>query len=85
MGTVFANKEVILCCGPINSPMLLMGSGVGPKEHLEEIEVDCVQDLPVGENLQDQLFVPLSFSVQSKHFSLDYVFSQPLAVSINYN
>lgn len=50
---VFAKKEVILSAGPINSPQLLMLSGVGPKDHLKNIGIPVIQDLPVGQNLQD--------------------------------
>ncbi|MYC06186.1 MAG: mycofactocin system GMC family oxidoreductase MftG [Chloroflexi bacterium] len=46
--------EVVLSGGAINSPQLLMLSGVGPREHLAEIGVPLVQDLPgVGQNLRD--------------------------------
>ena len=55
---VRANKEVILSGGAINSPQLLMLSGVGPADHLREQNIDVVQNLPgVGENLQDHLEV----------------------------
>lgn len=53
-----ASREVILCGGTINSPHLLMVSGVGPAAHLRDRGIDVVHDLPgVGENLQDHLFV----------------------------
>ena len=52
--TVRATREVILCGGAINSPQLLMLSGVGPAEHLQATGVETVYDLPgVGQNLQD--------------------------------
>lgn len=51
-----ASEEVILCGGAINSPQLLMLSGIGPKEVLQEAGVHVQVDLPgVGENLQDHL------------------------------
>lgn len=49
-----ANKEVILSGGAINSPQLLMLSGIGEKAQLEENGIFCKHDLPgVGKNLQD--------------------------------
>ena len=51
--TIKVRKEVIVSAGSLNSPQILMLSGVGPKEHLKKIGIDIVQDLPVGENLQD--------------------------------
>jgi choline dehydrogenase len=49
-----ANGEVVLSGGAVNSPQLLMLSGVGPAEHLREHGIDIVVALPgVGENLHD--------------------------------
>jgi choline dehydrogenase len=53
---VEAAEEVILSAGSINSPQLLMLSGIGPADHLEERGVEVRVDLPgVGKNLQDHL------------------------------
>ena len=53
---VRARREVILCAGPINSPQLLMLSGIGPQHELAAHGIDVVRALPgVGENLQDHL------------------------------
>jgi choline dehydrogenase len=52
--TVRARREVILCGGAINSPQLLMLSGIGPATHLQDIGIETIHDLPgVGGNLQD--------------------------------
>lgn len=51
--TVYATKEVILSAGAINSPQLLMLSGVGPAEHLRDVGIQPIVDLPVGYNLMD--------------------------------
>lgn len=51
--TVHAKKEIILSAGPINSPQLLMLSGIGPKEHLKNHKIPVIQDLQVGRHLQD--------------------------------
>ena len=50
--------EVILCAGALNSPQLLMLSGVGPADHLREHGIDVVHELPgVGQNLHDHALV----------------------------
>ncbi|KAK8770206.1 hypothetical protein V5799_013329, partial [Amblyomma americanum] len=54
---VLARKEVILSAGTIGSAQLLLLSGIGPRKQLEEFGIPVVADLPVGENLQDHLFV----------------------------
>lgn len=54
--TARARREVILAAGSINSPQLLMVSGIGPAAHLTDIGIPVVHDLPgVGKNLQDHL------------------------------
>lgn len=48
-----ADREVILAGGTFNTPQLLMLSGIGPADHLREIGIQPLVDLPVGKNLQD--------------------------------
>jgi len=57
--SVFCTKEVIICAGPIKSPQLLMLSGIGPKEHLNDHGIPTIKDLPVGYNLQDHMSLPV--------------------------
>jgi choline dehydrogenase len=57
-----ANREVILCGGAINSPQLLLLSGIGPANDLRARELPVVLDLPgVGQNLQDHPAVAVSY------------------------
>ncbi|KAL7288997.1 hypothetical protein TKK_0016954 [Trichogramma kaykai] len=52
---VRVRREVIMSAGAIGSPQLLMLSGIGPREHLQEFGIDVLADLPVGEHLQDHV------------------------------
>lgn len=53
---VSTTKEVIVSAGAVNSPQLLMLSGIGPIDHLDRVGVKpFIADLPVGDNLQDHL------------------------------
>jgi choline dehydrogenase len=53
-----AAREVIVSGGAINSPQLLMLSGIGPADHLRQLGIEVVHDAPgVGANLQDHLDV----------------------------
>ncbi|MDN5895215.1 MAG: GMC family oxidoreductase N-terminal domain-containing protein [Nocardioides sp.] len=60
--TAYADGEVILSGGAINTPQLLMLSGIGPAAHLRELGIDVVADRPmVGQNLHDHPATPLVF------------------------
>ncbi len=58
--TATARKEVIIAGGAFNSPQILMLSGIGPAEHLQEFDIPVVVDLPgVGRNLMDNQELPI--------------------------
>ncbi|MFC4858876.1 GMC family oxidoreductase [Actinophytocola glycyrrhizae] len=57
---VGASTEILLCGGAVNSPQLLMLSGIGPAEHLRDLGIEVVANLPgVGDNLHDHPAAPL--------------------------
>src|SRR5690606_13795522 len=67
-----ANKEVVLAGGAINSPQLLLLSGVGAKKDLVDFNIEQVHELPgVGENLQDHLDI-IILSKSSKPYSYGF-------------
>jgi len=67
------DREVVLSGGAINSPQLLMVSGVGPADHLRSVGIDPVHDLPgVGRNLQDHGTTIVQVAC-SKPVSIDWV------------
>jgi len=63
--TIRATAEVIVSAGVFGSPRLLMLSGIGPAAHLREHGIDVLADLPVGDNLHDHMFVPMTYVMRS--------------------
>jgi choline dehydrogenase len=56
-------REVVLCGGAINTPQLLMVSGIGPEAHLRECGIEPLLDVPrVGQGLQDHPLAMVEFS-----------------------
>ena len=60
-----AARDVVLCAGAVNTPQLLMLSGIGAGKQLREFGIDVVHDAPeVGRNMLDHLITPLGFDVR---------------------
>jgi choline dehydrogenase len=61
----YATTEVIISSGTLESPKLLLLSGIGPADHLRYLGVDVMVDLPgVGQNLHDHTLVPLIYTAK---------------------
>jgi choline dehydrogenase-like flavoprotein len=58
-----ASKEVILAAGALDTPRILMHSGIGPKEQLEKYNIPVVHPSPaIGQGLRDHAFCPLVYT-----------------------
>ena len=61
--TIRAEREVILCAGTVNSPQLLMLSGIGPGDELKRHGIEVTHELPgVGRNLQDHVDCVIAYA-----------------------
>ena len=69
---VRAIREVIVSAGTVGSAHTLLLSGIGPKEHLTDMNIPVVADLPVGSRIQDHLVVTAP----------QFVFNDPVAVTL---
>ncbi|KAK4178548.1 hypothetical protein QBC36DRAFT_367604 [Triangularia setosa] len=57
-----AKNEVLLAAGALDSPRILMHSGIGPTSELSQFNIPVISDLPsIGQNLRDHCFVPLVY------------------------
>ncbi|NWG47109.1 MAG: choline dehydrogenase [Alphaproteobacteria bacterium] len=77
--TVRARREVILCGGAVNSPHLLLLSGVGPADQLRAFDIPVIADRrDVGANLQDHLDVTVQYACTAPEHTLFPVVNNPL-------
>ncbi len=86
-GVALARREVILCGGAVNSPQLLLLSGIGPAEHLSGLGLEVRHDLQgVGRNLQDHYSAPIKCRSRSASTLNDVIGSprRKLAAALRY-
>lgn len=73
-----ARRQVIVSGGSINSPVLLLASGIGPAAELKAMGIDVQHDLPgVGKDLQDHLMVRMVFKSKAKG-TLNEIMQSPI-------
>ncbi|SJL03032.1 uncharacterized protein ARMOST_06377 [Armillaria ostoyae] len=73
-----ASREVVVCCGAIESPQLLLLNGIGPSDHLKQHGIEVIVDNPgVGSNLKDHVDVPVMWNIPLDE-SIHVVIEKPL-------
>ncbi|KAJ4016307.1 hypothetical protein NW752_003430 [Fusarium irregulare] len=61
--TYYASKEVVLSAGALNTPSILMHSGIGPASQLSQFNIPVIKDVPrIGQGLRDHMFTPLVYT-----------------------
>nr|CAD7405076.1 unnamed protein product [Timema cristinae] len=84
VGRVRARKAVILCAGTVGSSKILMLSGMGPKHHLQSLKIPLIQDLPVGQNLQDHVTTGLDIVILNQTLPLNVANIASLSSAFDY-
>jgi choline dehydrogenase len=80
---LMATREVVSCAGVFRSPQLLMVSGIGPRFALQNQNISVIADRPgVGQNLQDQSFVGITYQVNFNTTS--QIFNTQFSDYVNY-
>lgn len=78
-------REIILCAGAVNTPKLLMLSGIGDAQELRRLGIDVVLDQPaVGANLKEHAITSLSYRSKIPTYNLTEGMSQKLAIAAKY-
>ncbi|PPR79031.1 MAG: Alcohol dehydrogenase [acceptor] [Alphaproteobacteria bacterium MarineAlpha2_Bin1] len=80
---IYANKEIILSAGTINSPTLLLQSGIGPFKELKKSGIKTIHNLNgVGKNLQDHLLVRIQIASTYSDTLFKYLKWNKISLSI---
>lgn len=80
--TALSRGEVIVSAGSINSPKLLMLSGIGPRHHLESLNIPVFANLKVGLNLQDHVTTD-AFTIQLSNKTSTLVSGQQIISEVS--
>jgi choline dehydrogenase-like flavoprotein len=76
-----ASNEIIISAGALDTPKLLLLSGIGPKSELSNHNIECVHNLPgVGKNLQDHWWIPLTVQLKPGTDDRPTVLNDPVAM-----
>ncbi|CDM34256.1 CAZyme family AA3 [Penicillium roqueforti] len=77
----FASRDVILSAGTLDTPKILMHSGIGPAKELEKFNISVVNDLPaIGQGLRDHYLVPLVLARNPETNDRNSFFKDPAAM-----
>ncbi|GAB3002057.1 alpha/beta hydrolase fold domain-containing protein [Amycolatopsis acidiphila] len=70
-GTEYRGREVILSGGTYGSAAILLRSGIGPADHLSDMDIKVIADLPVGQRLQDQPGYYNAYALAPEYLDMD--------------
>lgn len=68
--TFTASKEIIVSCGALKTPQVLMLSGIGPASHLNSLDIPVIADLPVGQGLHDHISASIFWKLKNPELGL---------------
>lgn len=84
--TVGVKKEAIVSGGAVNSPQILLLSGIGPREELQRIGIPVIHDLPgVGKNLHNHVAYFMSFIMRNRTDYNDLNWANALEYILNHS
>jgi len=75
--TIYAKRAIILAAGAVETPAILLRSGIGDPKSLRALDIEVVHELPaVGQHLQDHLLLPIIFGSNTPSLPANFTVSQ---------